>query len=96
MGRPRGIGWRGRWEGISGWGIHVNPWLIHVNVWQKPLQYCKVEFLILSCVCLFFQLAYCIVQFLEKDPSLTEPVSIFSIILKNFRKTTFHGVCKKN
>ena len=40
--RKRGIGWRGRWEGGSGWGIHVNPWLIHVNVWQKPLQYCKV------------------------------------------------------
>ena len=33
---------RGRWEGGSGWGTHVNPWLIHVNVWQKPLQYCKV------------------------------------------------------
>ena len=42
LGRPRGIGWRGRWEGGSGWGIHVNPWLIHVNVWQKPLQYYKV------------------------------------------------------
>ena len=42
LGRPRGIGWRGRWEGGSGWGIHVNPWLIDVNVWQKPLQYCKV------------------------------------------------------
>ena len=40
--RPRGIGWRGRWEEGSGWGIHVNPRLIHVNVWQKPLQYCKV------------------------------------------------------
>ena len=40
--RPRGIGWRGRWEGGSGWGIYVNPWLIHVNVWQKPLQYCKI------------------------------------------------------
>ena len=37
-----GRGWRGRWEGGSGWGTHVNPWLIHVNVWQKPLQYCKV------------------------------------------------------
>ena len=23
LGRPRGIGWRGRWEGGSGWGIHV-------------------------------------------------------------------------
>ena len=42
LGRPRGIGWRGRWEGGSGWGILVNPWLIHVSVWQKPLQYCKV------------------------------------------------------
>ena len=42
LGRPRGIGWRGRWEGGSGWGIHVKPWLIHVNVWQKPLEYCKV------------------------------------------------------
>ena len=42
LGRPRGIGWRGRWEGGSGWGIHVNPWLIHVKVWQKLLQYCKV------------------------------------------------------
>ena len=42
LGRPRGIWWRGRWQGGSGWGIHVNPGLIHVNVWQKPLQYCKV------------------------------------------------------
>ena len=42
LGRPRGIGWRGRWEGGSGWGTHVNPWLIHVNVWQNPLKYCKV------------------------------------------------------
>ena len=42
LGRPRGIGWRGKCEGGSGWGTHVNPWLIHVNVWQKPLQYCKV------------------------------------------------------
>ena len=42
LGRPRGIGWRGRWEGGSGWGTHVNPWLTHVNVWQKPVQCCKV------------------------------------------------------
>ena len=40
--RPRGIGWRERWERGSGWGMHVNPGLIHVNVWQKPLQYCNV------------------------------------------------------
>ena len=38
LGRPRRMGWGGRWEWGSGWGIHVNPWLIHVNVWQKPLQ----------------------------------------------------------
>ena len=42
LGRPRGTGWRGRWEGGSGWGTHVNPWLIHFNVWQNPLKYCKV------------------------------------------------------
>ena len=42
IGRPRGMGWRGRWEGKLGWGTHVNPWLIHVKVWQKPLQYFKV------------------------------------------------------
>ena len=42
LGRPRGMGWRGRWEEEFGWGTHVNPWLIHVNVWQKPLQYFKV------------------------------------------------------
>ena len=42
LGRPRGIGWRGRWEGGSGWGIHVNPWLIHVNARQNPLHYCNV------------------------------------------------------
>ena len=42
LGRPRGMGWGGRWEGCSGWGIHVTPWLIHVSVSQKPLQYCKV------------------------------------------------------
>ena len=32
LGRPRGIRWRARWEGGSGWGIHVNPWLIHINL----------------------------------------------------------------
>ena len=42
LGRPRGIGWRERWEGGLGWGVHVYPWLIHFNVWQKSLQCCKV------------------------------------------------------
>ena len=32
MGKPRGSGWRGRWEGGSGWGTHVNPWLFHFTV----------------------------------------------------------------
>ena len=32
LGRPRGSRWRGRWEGGSGWGTHVNPWLIDFNV----------------------------------------------------------------
>ena len=32
LGKPRGSGWRGRWEGGSGWGAHVNPWLFHSNV----------------------------------------------------------------
>ena len=35
LGRPRGMGWRGRQEGGLGRGTHVNPWLIHVNVWQN-------------------------------------------------------------
>ena len=42
LGRPRGMGGGGRWEGGSGLGAHVNPWLIHINVWQKSLQYSKV------------------------------------------------------
>ena len=41
LGRPRGIGWRGWWEGGSGWETRVNPWLFHFNVWQNPLQYKK-------------------------------------------------------
>ena len=32
LGRPRGSGWRGRWEGGSGWGTHVNSWLFDFNV----------------------------------------------------------------
>ena len=44
FGRPRGIGRRGRWEGGSGWGTHVNPWLFHFNVSQNPLQYKKKKY----------------------------------------------------
>ena len=35
LGKPRGDGWRGRWEGGLGWGTHVNPWVFHFNVWQN-------------------------------------------------------------
>ena len=42
LGRPRGSGWRGRWEGGSGCGTHVNPWLFHFNVWQNSLQIKKI------------------------------------------------------
>ena len=38
LGKPRGSGWRGRWEGGFGWGTRVNPWLFHFNVWQNPPQ----------------------------------------------------------
>ena len=38
LGKPRGSGWRGRWEGGSGWWTHVNPWLFYSNVWQNSLQ----------------------------------------------------------
>ena len=38
LGRPRGSRWRGRWEGGSGLGTHVNPLLFHFNVWQNSLQ----------------------------------------------------------
>ena len=41
LGRPRGMGWRVRWEGGLGWGTHANPH-IFVNICQNPLQYCKV------------------------------------------------------
>jgi len=41
LGWPWGMGWGGRWEGISGGGTRVHQWLICVDVWWKPLQYCK-------------------------------------------------------
>ena len=43
LGKPRGSGWRGRWEGGSEWGTHINPWLFHFNVWQNPPQIKKKE-----------------------------------------------------
>ena len=41
LGWPRGMGWRRRWEGGSGWGTHVHLWQIHVNVWQNHYNIVK-------------------------------------------------------
>ena len=30
--QPRGVGWGGRWEGVSYGGVYVYLWLIHVEV----------------------------------------------------------------
>ena len=38
LGGPGGCGWRGRWEGGSGWGRHVNSRTFHFNLWQNSLQ----------------------------------------------------------
>ena len=35
--------WRGRWEGGSGWGRHVNSRTFHFNVWQNSLQIKKIN-----------------------------------------------------
>ena len=43
LGRPRGMGWGGRWEGGSGWGTHVHPWRIHVSVWQNQYNIVKLK-----------------------------------------------------
>ena len=59
LGRPRGMGWGGRWKGGSGWGTRVNPWLIHVNVWQKPLQYIKKIIIKVVLKFTFYRLSRC-------------------------------------
>ena len=38
LGKPRGSGWRGRWEGGWGWGTHVNPWLFHKKKKKKETK----------------------------------------------------------
>ena len=43
LGGPGGSGWRGRWEGGSGWGRHVNSRTFHFNVWQNSLQIKKIN-----------------------------------------------------
>ena len=48
LGKPRGSGWRGKWEGGSGWGSHVNPWLFHFNVRQNSLQIKKKYYIVFT------------------------------------------------
>lgn len=56
---------------VSSSAIIKNVWLYNYNV-NKNVSY----YLLIGTFLSIFQLAYCIVQFLEKDPTLTEPVSI--------------------
>ena len=35
LGRPRGSGWRGRWEGGSGWGTHNKPMAVSFQCMTK-------------------------------------------------------------
>ena len=78
LGRPRGIGWRGRWEVGSGWGIHANPWLIHVSIWQKPLQYCKVISL----------------QLIKKKKPIQEPDIKLTHLWINLKETLCKYLCR--
>ena len=66
LGKPRGNGWRGRWEGGLGWGTHVHPWLfismydkIHHKLKKKKDK--KKKFLIIF-------------------PSLASPLDIFKYV----------------
>ena len=42
LGRTRGMVWRGRREGGSGWGTRVCLWQIYFDIWQN--QYNIVKF----------------------------------------------------
>ena len=41
LGRPRGMVWGGRREGVSGWRTRIHPWQIHVDVWQNQYNIVK-------------------------------------------------------
>ena len=42
LGRPRGIGWRGRWDGENRMGNTCKSMADSGQCMAKPLQYCKV------------------------------------------------------
>ena len=45
LGKPRGSGWRERWEGRSGWGTHVNPVYMAVSFQCMTVSFqCMTKF----------------------------------------------------
>ena len=53
LGRPRGIGWRGRWEGGSGWGNTCKSMADSFQCMTKPTtikkNFLKIKFSIAIC-----------------------------------------------
>ena len=43
LGKPRGSGWRGRWEGGSGWGIQCKPMAVSFQCMTKSTTNKKKE-----------------------------------------------------
>ena len=74
LGKPRGSGWRGRWEGGSGWGTHVNPWLFYSNVWQNSLQIKKKKRKKKCIVASTFYHAFVHAKLLQSCPALCNPM----------------------
>ena len=93
LGRPRGIGWRGRWEWGLGWGIHVTPWLIHVSVWQNPLQCCEVIRLQLIKI---NEKKYNLIPQPSAHNSLTGFVGLVYVLLCFLPHLSFHPLPKKH
>ena len=60
LGRPGGSGWRGRWEGGTGWGRHVNSRPFHFNVWQNSLQIKKKKSPFY--ICIYLLLRVCLLE----------------------------------
>ena len=101
LGKPRGSGWRGRWEGGSEWGTHVNPWLFHFNVWQNPPQIKKNKNTFqkkkIIMALLFNTLSRFVIAFLSRSKCLNFPAAVS--ILSDFQVQEnkichcFHFLC---
>ena len=48
LGGPGGSGWRGRWEGGSGWGRHVNSRTFHKKKKKKKRNKQKKNYISVS------------------------------------------------